>query len=889
MLLLLQAGVKPVNVNFLSGVNATANQNQRGQAASVLPPSDVMGVTMLSNWNNAGAVNFAATDHTGTISNVFDSKGDLTGVSMTGSANNAWSSVVGDEIAGHFRIHDGAGTAGALLSETFQHEDAIFYGGAFDLAGDVDARSGVARHDELFGNVVVGASGTITIAGDPEDTQASIAESQLTEQLNVQSNSQPNQLIIQSYDLASGVAEFELIAEPSALYKLSEAQDLDFNSPNTRSLLLLTATVGTLEYDAIAVRTDVSGKARFQAQLNLDKSRNFVRANRWSEQAQNEYTVTSPDGSLVIALRENAGAMQYQLTRAGSVLVQWSSISLFDGGGQSVLGWFESSRQVEWSSLYGQHGQLLDHHKSLTLLVNHPNGVNAELQVRVFDDGAAMRFTVPELSAQQSLRFRTNYTLESTATVYFDRTAETAAPVTRAITSSFNGRPVVVKTGNHFLSLLESDLFSADAFGNDSFLPTSANGSSVITDVLTGVTLGGKSNVTPWRVIAAGDNWADILNSKVALNVAARPEGDFSWVKPGISVWDWRVNGHLTDDGFRFDETTESYKRMIDFAVASGFSYFLPDAGWYAPEVDINEVITYATARNIGVVLYYDHRKTLPGLSSNPTIQQVVDKMVELGAAGIKWGFRPNEASFNRQAIAACAEAELLVGFHDNPTPLTGVEITSPNAIFWENHHSQLDARTAFTPSAFVNMALLNNQFGLLDMANGYFAIEELNDPSSRERTVFNANTFHSTVAAEVARSIIIYMPFKVLPDAPDEYGRKADLFAVLKDAPSVWDETRYLDGAFDSHIAVARRTGETWFLAAATNSTARTLDIPLDFLEPGVQYTATICRDTSSSDGFTDPELYEVVQQTLSSTDTIQTVLARAGGQTVRFVPQNP
>ena len=64
----------------------------------------------------------------------------------------------------------------------------------------------------------------------------------------------------------------------------------------------------------------------------------------------------------------------------------------------------------------------------------------------------------------------------------------------------------------------------------------------------------------------------------------------------------------------------------------------------------------------------------------------------------------------------------------------------------------------------------------------------------------------------------------------------KCDSFKLdfMRSVPTVWDETRGLDGRIGEWAAVARRSGETWYVGAITDWTARELDIPTDFLGGG-------------------------------------------------------
>ena len=51
---------------------------------------------------------------------------------------------------------------------------------------------------------------------------------------------------------------------------------------------------------------------------------------------------------------------------------------------------------------------------------------------------------------------------------------------------------------------------------------------------------------------------------------------------------------------------------------------------------------------------------------------------------------------------------------------------------------------------------------------------------------------------------------------------------------PTVWDETKVVNGEPAQYVTIARRQGADWFLGAMTNWDARDLEIPLSFLGAG-------------------------------------------------------
>jgi alpha-glucosidase len=72
----------------------------------------------------------------------------------------------------------------------------------------------------------------------------------------------------------------------------------------------------------------------------------------------------------------------------------------------------------------------------------------------------------------------------------------------------------------------------------------------------------------------------------------------------------------------------------------------------------------------------------------------------------------------------------------------------------------------------------------------------------------------------------------------------------MIKSIPSVWDETIVLPGSEIGELAAyARRTGDTWFLAAMCGPQARTITVPLSFLGNG-QYKALLVSDNRENAG---------------------------------------
>lgn len=397
---------------------------------------------------------------------------------------------------------------------------------------------------------------------------------------------------------------------------------------------------------------------------------------------------------------------------------------------------------------------------------------------------------------------------------------------------------------------------------------------------------------TPWRVILFGETLADVHNQKpVYQTLNPESEGDYSWVKPGIGTWDWRVRD-MVFDGFKYEVNDASLKRHIDFCAENDLEYFMLDAGWYTPNpliaipgLNIKEVMAYAESKGIAVILYYDRHYALKSNEKRAVVpfQIIAKHFATLGGAGIKYGFYNAQTSQQKvkdieEIIQICAANKLLVDFHDGPIPFSGMERTYPNYINREYCHAQLDSRRAFNADSFVKMACINLLAGNMDQTNGTYMLHEM---ASRSKGPMNE--YHSTVAAENARVFITHTgTLSMLIDAPEAYRAKYDLFSFIRALPDRWDETRYLEMESTSHVAVARRSADTWFVGVAFNTKGGDHTLKLDFLKADKQYTATIYKDAPDTDHITNMETYVIETKDVDANTVLQTKVPCSGGYTI-------
>ncbi|MFR9648983.1 MAG: glycoside hydrolase family 97 catalytic domain-containing protein, partial [Rikenellaceae bacterium] len=519
-----------------------------------------------------------------------------------------------------------------------------------------------------------------------------------------------------------------------------------------------------------------------------------------------ESKISSPNKSLSVEITTVDGELNYSLWRKGELLIDSSNISIFEGKSVEILSKKTSRHDQTWSPVWGQFSQIRDRHTLLEVELSI-EGRAATLYTKLFDDGVGFRFRLDDYDSAEQARFYLDYNLQSSDKLYY--TAGERSPIGPIALDELGewleesktkmNLPLYIERGESYvMALLESDLFSAVGcnlmkcnFNTQSGLLEATNSIDLDKESLEDGTL-----ITPWRVILVGETAGDLVTNCVTQNLAAPCQNeDFEWVKPGKTLWDWRVHGYVAPDGFEYGIDTESYLRFIDFAAEQDIDYFLIDDDWYhsvslghfdiTDEFDLEKVIEYAGEKGVKLLLYYDRKKGYFG------DDELFPYYRSLDMHGIKYGFMGNSAAFTRDAIAKSAKSNLIVNFHDGPVPMSGVERTSPNAIAREYCHAQQDSRRAFTPETFIKMALINSLQGTLDMNNGNFDIVGINS-GSRAKSPRPANSYPTTVTSELARTLIINTGLLCIPDAPEAYEAKMDLFNFIKIMPvGEWDESR--------------------------------------------------------------------------------------------------
>ncbi|HLZ86564.1 MAG TPA: glycoside hydrolase family 97 C-terminal domain-containing protein, partial [Puia sp.] len=132
------------------------------------------------------------------------------------------------------------------------------------------------------------------------------------------------------------------------------------------------------------------------------------------------------------------------------------------------------------------------------------------------------------------------------------------------------------------------------------------------------------------------------------------------------------------------------------------------------------------------------------------------------------------------------------------------------------------------------------------------------------------------------------YSPLQMAADLPENYEAHADAFQFIREVPVDWDDTKILEAEPGDYLTIARKEKgkDNWFLGAITDEHARTMSVPLAFLDKGRKYKATVYKDGAGADWKANPEVYAIETLTVDSKSVLTVKLAPGGGCAVSIIP---
>jgi alpha-glucosidase len=346
-----------------------------------------------------------------------------------------------------------------------------------------------------------------------------------------------------------------------------------------------------------------------------------------------------------------------------------------------------------------------------------------------------------------------------------------------------------------------------------------------------------RSKVFPWRIMMVGTDTEIAMNNLSYLLAEPSRVDDISWIKPGKVAWEWWNCFNISGVDFPAGVNNDTYKHYIDFASKYGIEYVILDEGWavngeadlfkVVPEIDLPMLVEYAKERNVGIILwagYYAFERDM---------ERVCEHYSQMGIKGFKIDFMDRDdqlaVDFYRRAAEMCAKYKLLVDFHGAFKP-AGFTRTYPNVLNFEGVFGLEQMKWAPTTVDQMRydceIPFIRQAAGPMDYTQGAM----LNGGKWNYHPCWMEPMSQGTRCHQLALYIVLESPLNMLCDSPTHYEREPDYTRFVAEIPTVWDETRVLQGEVGEYIVTARRKGNTWYIGGITNWTER--DVEIDFEE---------------------------------------------------------
>ena len=462
------------------------------------------------------------------------------------------------------------------------------------------------------------------------------------------------------------------------------------------------------------------------------------------------------------------------------------------------------------------------------------NGVPVLLVFRLYNDGVAFRYELSDLKGEQLKGEQTVYTIPEGTRRWMQKWSDGYEEFF-PLTTSGGGRDkrlgfpslIEAKAGTYVL-LTEANIErrqSAASLYNDG----KPEDYRVCPDQ-NEVALDGDWH-TPWRIAMIG-SLADVVESTLVTDVSEPCKlTDTSWIQSGVVSWVYWAYNHGSND-------YNIIKMYVDFAATLHLPYVLIDAEWDEMKdgKSVVDAVNYAKAKGVKPLIWYNSSvgwvNGAPGpkyrLNKPEDREKEFAWCEEIGVAGVKIDFFSGDNQMNMDycidLLECAARHHLLINFHGAPIP-RGWQRTYPNLLSTEGVYGAewYNNVPTFTKKAAAHNATLpftRNVIGPMDYTPCAFSDSQHPHITSH--------------AHELALTVLFESGLQHLADRPESFlAQPQEVQDFLSELPAAWDDTRLVTGAPGEYAVIARRKGNTWYVAGINGSDEpRTIALNTSFIK---------------------------------------------------------
>ena len=582
--------------------------------------------------------------------------------------------------------------------------------------------------------------------------------------------------------------------------------------------------------------------------------------------------VTSPDGRLIVNLNDKGGIVTYDVTYDGQEAVKPSRLGLITNVGDFSRGLsFKTSTTRQVSDSYSIRNIKARNveYRANELNATYTDKQNREITVtfRVSDNNIAFRYSMPQWGETASIIIKE----EATSFAFPDGTTSFICPQSSPMVGWMRTKPSYeeeykpdapltdksaygegytfpclfkvgnekLEAGNYWVLISETGVdgkyvgshlsdYSADNGYRIAFpMPGEANGHGT-TDAALAL-----PGATPWRTITVGSDLRPIVETTISTDVVEQKYATSIDYRPGRYTWSWLI----------WQDTSINYAdqvKFIDLASAMGYEYVLVD-NWWDTQIGRDKIVElskYAQGKGVSLMLWYNSNGAwsdapqTPKQCMNTTLARRKEMawLKSIGVKGIKVDFFAGDKQHTMQLyediLTDANDFGIQVIFHGCTLP-RGWERMYPNYVASEavlasentffNEHHAIQEGFELTMHPFCRNAVASMDWGGTIM-NRYMSP----DNKSRHRR-YTSDIF------EMAAAIVIQTSVQCIAIQPNNLTDLPQMeLDFLREVPTSWDETRFIDGYPGKYIVMARRSGDKWYVVGL-NATKEPLKLDIN------------------------------------------------------------
>lgn len=347
---------------------------------------------------------------------------------------------------------------------------------------------------------------------------------------------------------------------------------------------------------------------------------------------------------------------------------------------------------------------------------------------------------------------------------------------------------------------------------------------------------------TPWRVMAIGDNLAPIVETTLPWDLVEPKYATSRPARPAKGTWSWIL---WQDGSINYDDQ----KTYIDFAADMGYDNVLIDNWWNTNigEKKMEELIKYAHSKGVNPILWYSSSGHWNDIEQGPVnrMDRPIERkkwmkwMRDNGVDAIKVDFfggdKQETMRLYEDILSDAADYGIDVVFHGCTLP-RGWERMYPNFVGSE---AVLASENMIFDQGFCDKEALHatlhpfirNSAAIMEYG-GSFLNKRMNKGND------GGNVRRTTDAFQLAVAVLFQNPVQNFALAPNNLtDAPAVAIDFMKNVPTTWDDTKYIAGEPGKYVVIARRHGDTWYVAGVSNLEKPVkLDLSLPMFEKGTK-----------------------------------------------------